>query len=141
MQCCKHCQEWSTFLKIKGLVEAGVDTQVAIAEKLGLYVEKGRRAGEPNRHYIQSRVNLSRLPLYVQQEVCKMVFDRASTPIRWSDIAHLYRAYNGEYTTHPDGNGPEMARVWERIMRRDEYDPDYRRKQVIGNKKSESVGL
>lgn len=108
--------EWNGFLAVWQLVQTGTETHETIAEKLGLYHQKGRNAGKPNRAYIQTCVSLARLPAFVQMEMRKYVFDRTSTPIRWFHILPLYKAYNAEYTEYPTGNGPRFQAAWEAIM-------------------------
>jgi len=110
-------EDWIQFLRIRQLVRAGVDTQEEIAEALGLYCEHGKRNGQPNRAIIQTRVNLARLPRFVQAEFEKLCCEgKDVTPIRWVDISKLFRAYNAEYAEYPLGNGPEFLWVWQAIF-------------------------
>lgn len=108
--------DWSVFMAIRQLVKVGFDTQEKIAEKLGLFHIKGKNKGKPNRSIVQPRVNLSRLPAFVQEEVRKYTLDAASTPLRWSMIATLYKAYSGEFAAFPEGNGPLFKEAWEKAI-------------------------
>lgn len=108
--------EWSTFCAIKQLVQAQMDTQERIAIKLGLFKTKGKEKGQPNRQYVQPRVNLARLPGFVQEEYRKLSIDKDDTPVRWPHVAKLYKAYNAEYIQHPHGDGPRFQEVWKEVM-------------------------
>jgi len=109
--------EWSTFLAIKQLVSIGIDTQEGIARKLGLVKSKGKDAGKPNRQYVQPRVNLARLPGYVQEEFAKLLtIDKSATNVRIADIATLYKVYSEEFLEYPEGNGPAFHSAWEKAM-------------------------
>lgn len=108
---------WSLFLAIKQLVQAGFDTQEAIATKLGLFKTTGKQAGQPKREFVQVRVNLARLPEWVQEEFRKLTLDKDTTPVRWSHIARLYKVFNEEYTAGgTNGQGVEFQKVWKEIM-------------------------
>ncbi len=107
---------WSLFLAIKQLDSAGFDTQDRIAVKLGLVKESGKKAGQPRREFVQVRVNLARLPQFVQEEFRKLTLDKDSTPIRWSMISGLYKVFNDEYLTHDDGKGPLFTAAWKKCM-------------------------
>lgn len=108
--------EWSLFMAVKQLVQAGIDTQERIAVKLGLFKQTGKQKGQPRREFVQVRVNLVRLPEYVQDEFRKLTLDKATTLVRWSHVASLYKAYNQEYVEHPDGKGPEFSALWQKII-------------------------
>lgn len=109
--------EWSLFMAIKQLVQAGFDTQEAIAKKLGLYKEKGKQAGQPRREFVQVRVNLARLPEFVQTEFRKLTLDKDTTLVRWNHVARLYKVFHEEYTSGGmNGKGPEFQKVWGEIM-------------------------
>lgn len=108
--------EWSVFLAIKQLVQIGMDTQERIAVKLGLFKIKGKEKGQPNRQYVQPRVNLARLPQFVQDEFRKLTLDKDTTPVRWVKVAGLYKAYNEEYVDFQDGSGPIFQKLWTEIM-------------------------
>ena len=110
--------EWSEFLAIKQLLRAYPgESQAKIAEKLGIINRKGKNAGQPNRPYVQVRVNLARLPGFVQDEFQKLcVAGKDATPVRWSDVKDLYTAFNAEFATYPEGDGPQLRTAWEKIM-------------------------
>lgn len=110
--------EWSEFLAIKQLLRAFPgESQSKIAEKLGIINKKGKNAGQPNRPYVQVRVNLARLPGFVQDEFKKLcTAGKDATPVRWSDIKDLYTAFNAEFAAHPDGDGLQLRTAWEKIM-------------------------
>lgn len=109
--------EWSLYVAIRQLVQAGFDTQERIAHKLGLFKTTGKKAGEPRREFVQVRVNLARLPEFVQAEFRKLTLDKDSTFVRWSDVARLYKVYHEEYTTGGmDGKGAGFQAVWQEIM-------------------------
>ena len=110
--------DWSEFLAIKQLLRAYPgESQSKIAEKLGLVNRKGKNAGQPNRPYVQVRVNLARLPGMVQDEFKKLCLSgKDSTPVRWSDVKDLYTAFNAEFATYPEGNGPQFRTAWEKII-------------------------
>ncbi|KKN46350.1 hypothetical protein LCGC14_0673780 [marine sediment metagenome] len=105
--------DWSIFLAIRQLVQVGIDTQERIAVKLGLFKQRGKDKGKPNRSYVQVRVNLARLPMFVQDEYQKLFVDgKGSTAVRCTDIANLYKAYNKEYTEFPNSDGPDFMGAW-----------------------------
>ena len=106
--------EWSVFLAIQQLVQMGMDTQEQIAEKLGITHSKGKNKGQPNRSFIQPRVNLSRLPQFVQDTMRQYTLDKDNTPLRWSHVATLYKAFHGEYLDHPEGDGPVFQEAWKK---------------------------
>jgi len=109
--------EWSLFVAIKQLVQAGFDTQERIAHKLGLFKTTGKKAGEPRREFVQVRVNLARLPEFVQAEFRKLTLDKDSTPVRWNHVAQLYKVYHEEYTSGGmDGQGDGFQKIWGEIM-------------------------
>ena len=112
--------DWSLFLAVKQLVRAGMgESEKRIAEKLGLFNKKGKKTGEPNRSIIQPRVNLARLPGYVQDEYCKLwdnVDGKAQTSVRVEHIKDLYKAYNAEYAVFPDGDGPALRAAFDAII-------------------------
>ena len=107
---------WSLFLAIEQLDSSGRYTQDQIAVKLGLLKESGKKAGEPRREFVQVRVNLARLPQFVQDEFRKLTLDKDTTPIRWSMISSLYKTYNEEYLVHNDGKGPLFTTAWTKCM-------------------------
>ncbi len=109
--------DWSVFLAIRQLVGVGIITQEKIAIKLGLFKMRGKGKGEPNRSYVQVRVNLARLPAFVQEEFRKLMVDgKDSTPARLSDVAKLYKVYNAEYVKYPHADGPDFTDVWADAM-------------------------
>ena len=104
--------EWSIFLAVKQLVQIGTDTQVAIADKLGLYNKKG----EPNRSWIQPRVALVRMPDFVQEELHRYYLNKSDSPLRLSHIMGLSKAFNAEYVDYPNADGPLFTERWAEIM-------------------------
>lgn len=110
--------QWSEFQAIRQLVRCFTgESQEAIAEKLGIRHAKGKNAGQPNRSYVQTRVNLARLPSFVQDEYRKLLVEgKDATLVRITDIKELYAAYNAEFSAYPDGNGPEFNKVWQGIL-------------------------
>lgn len=110
--------DWAMFLAIKYLVLAGVDTQEVIAEKLDLYVNR-RGEKHPNHMFIQTQINLSRLPIFVQAEYEKLCYiGPKSTPVRWAHVLRLYKAFNSEFSTHPEGDGPLFQTYWRDITQK-----------------------
>lgn len=108
--------EWSLFLAIKQLNSAGYDTQDRIAEKLGLVKLTGKNKGKPRREYVQTRVNLARLPVFVQDEIRKLTLNKDTTAVRWADIPGLYKVHSEEYLKYPDGDGPLFVKAWEECL-------------------------
>lgn len=108
--------EWSIYLAVKQLAQVGIDTQERIAEKLGLFYTKGKKKGQPNRSYVQPRLNLARMPDKVEDAMRQYTLDKDNTAIRWSHIAVLYKAYNTEFVEHPDGDGPLFTAEWEKAI-------------------------
>jgi len=109
--------DWSVFLAIKQLVQVGLDTQERIATKLGLFIARGKKKGQPNRPFVQPRVNLARLPLFVQAEFEKLCREgKDSTPVRWANIPQLFKVFNTEFAEYPDGDGPEFQGVWQKAL-------------------------
>ncbi len=108
--------EWSIYLAIKQLALVGIDTQERIADKLGLYYTKGKNKGQPNRSYVQPRLNLVRLPSFVEETMREYTIDKDRTPLRWSHIAGLYKAYNAEFVDYPESDGPEFKEAWEKAI-------------------------
>lgn len=107
---------WSEFMAIRQLAQVGIDSQEKIAEKLGIFYAKGKNAGQPNRSYVQPRLNLARLPGFVQEQFEAYCDDVDSSPVRWSMVAGLYKVFNGEYLEHPEGNGPLFTEAWAKAM-------------------------
>lgn len=112
--------EWGQFLAIKQLMRVFPnDSQATIASKMGIYHTKGKKAGEPNRSFVQPRVDLARLPIFVQDEFRKLWDDsdgKSKTPVRVEHIKGLAEAFRKEYAAYPDGNGPEFSALWTKIM-------------------------
>ena len=105
--------DWSIFLAVRQFVRIGVDTQEKIATKLGLYKQKGKQKGEPNRSYVQVRVNLARLPMFMQDEFEKLFTEgKDHTAVRLHHISSLSKAFNAEYLEHPEGDGPQLMEAW-----------------------------
>jgi len=118
--------EWSIFLAIKQLVRAFTsESQEKIAEKLGIFYTKGKNAGKPNRSYVQTRVDLARLPEYVQDEFQKlMVSGKDETPVRIADIKTLKTIYNEEFVAFPNADGPKFTAAWDAIVNPEPQDAD-----------------
>jgi hypothetical protein len=111
--------QWSEFQAIRQLVLIGHDSQEKIAVQLGIFNQKGKNKGQPNRSYIQPRVNLAKLPEFVRVEMAKYCNEGPDkTPVKWSDLSSLYKAYLSEITTHPNGDGPALQEAWSKIMDR-----------------------
>lgn len=108
--------EWSQFQAIRQLVLIGLDSQEGIANKLGIFHTKGKNKGQPNRSFIQPRVNLARLPQFVQDEMRVYCDNPKNTAMRWSKLATLYKLYNKEFSEHPNGNGPEFSKAWDAAL-------------------------
>lgn len=108
--------EWSTFLAIRQLVQGCEFTQEQIAEKLGIIHTKGKNKGKPNRSLVQPRVNLARLPLFVQEEMHKYCDDPTSTHLKWTKIPALYKAREKEFLDYPNGDGPLFKAAWEKAL-------------------------
>lgn len=111
--------DWGQFLAIKQLMRVFPnDSQATIAAKMGIFHVKGKKAGEPNRSFVQPRVDLARLPIFVQEQY-KLLWDdsdgKRKTPVRVENIEKLSEAYRKEYASYPDGNGPEFLAVWAKI--------------------------
>ncbi len=105
--------EFSIFLAIKQLVKQADATQERIALALGLFIQRGKNKGKPNRPYVQPRVNLVRLPGFVQDEYRKRVLDPDSTNFRMQQVPKLYSVYNDEYVEYPNGDGPLFTALWQ----------------------------
>lgn len=108
--------QWSLFMAIKQLDSTGRYTQDQIAIKLGLIKKTGKKSGDPRREFVQTRVNLGRLPQFVQNEFRKLTVDKDSTPVRWNMVSGLYKVFNEEYLTHSDGKGPAFTAAWAKCM-------------------------
>jgi hypothetical protein len=111
--------EWSEFRAIKQLVRAYPgESQSEIADKLGIISKKGKNKGKPNRSYVQPRVSLARLPVFVQNEYEKLcTAGKDATPVRWNDVKALYTVFNAEYLAgHVDGDGPEFSAAWDKLI-------------------------
>ncbi len=104
---------WSVYLAIKQLARVGIDTQERIAEKLGIFYQKGKKKGQPNRSFVQVRLNLARLPQKVEDAMRQYEIDKDNTALRWSHLAKLFQAWNSEYLEFPNGDGPLFAAEWE----------------------------
>ncbi|KKK96929.1 hypothetical protein LCGC14_2657830, partial [marine sediment metagenome] len=73
---------WSIYLAIKQLARVGIDTQERIAEKLGIFYTKGKKKGQPNRSFVQVRLNLARLPQKVEDAMRQYELDKDNTALR-----------------------------------------------------------
>lgn len=105
--------EFGEYLAIKQLVKAGYDTQAGIAEKMGWF-KKEKKTGltVPNRQKVQPRVNLAQMPQFVEDELRKYCEEPSQSNLRWASVAKLYKAYNEEFRTFPDGDGPLFQAAW-----------------------------
>lgn len=104
--------DWGLFLAVKQLLRLDM-TQAECAAHLGLF----NKDGSPNRSVIQQRANLARLPVFMQAEYEKLCKDgKDSTAVRWGDVSKLYKAFAAEYRNFPDGDGPELRKVWDGIV-------------------------
>jgi ParB-like chromosome segregation protein Spo0J len=117
--------DWSQFLAIKQLMQAWPgESEVRIAEKLGIIHVKGKNKGKPNRSHVQPRINLARLPIFVQ-EAFRLLWEEGkdATPVRVVNIKKLYAVYNEEFGKHEDaepfngeyGIGPKFRSTWAEI--------------------------
>jgi len=104
--------DWSIFLAVRQLVSVGMDTQTEIARKLGITKKGGKNDGEPNRSVVQLRINLARLPKFVQDEYQRFCDDHSASAVRWADLAPLYKFYRKEFVEYPQGDGPEFTARW-----------------------------
>lgn len=87
------------------------DSQREIAETLDLYI--GGKRDKPNRPYVQLRVYLAGMPLYVKDEyILLMTKGKKATYVRWSHIKSLYCTLDREQRQYPEGSGPEFRREW-----------------------------
>lgn len=102
------------FLSIRQFVKNGyADSQADIAKKMGLL----DTTGQPNRSLVQQRVNLARLPAYVQDEFLKLMRDKNSTNVRWAMTAKLYKLYRaGRQAGHVDG-GSAFKDEWAKCLK------------------------
>lgn len=108
--------EFGIFQAVAQLVASGVDSQALIAAKLGFFHKKGPNKGKPNRSYIQPRVNLARLPQFVQSEYKKLTEDKTSTRFRLSMAPKLYKLYTQEFAEYRDGSGPLFQAAWQECL-------------------------
>ena len=106
--------EWGEFLAVRQLMRAGYATQKDIAGMLG----KFNKNGEPNRSWVQQRVNLARLPKFVQDEMEKLCTrGKEATSLRWANVPGLFTLWNDEFKLgHKLETGPEFNARWEEIM-------------------------
>lgn len=112
--------DWGEFLAVKQLVRAGYDSQANIAAKLGKVDEKGA----PKRSWVQQRVNLARLPKYVQDEMERYCTGGAgSSHLRWQNIPGLYKVFLKEFKKGHREGGPEFKKQFDAIINPPE-DPD-----------------
>jgi len=110
--------EWSQFIAIKQLMRAySGESQAKIAERLGILHVKGKTPGQPNRSFVQVRVDLARMPAFVQEEYRKLcVIGKDVTPVRWDDVKKLVAVFRAEYASYPEGDGPQFRTAWAKIM-------------------------
>ncbi len=115
--------EHGTFLAVKQLVRAGYPSQADIAAQLDLFKQNPQtKVLEPNRSYIQGRVTLARLPEFMQEEYVKLMKGgKNATPVRWSQVPKLFKAYEPERRQGYFGEdvsklGPETAKVWKETI-------------------------
>ena len=113
--------EWGEFLATRQLMRVGYSTQKDIAGMLG----KFNKNGEPNRSFVQQRVNLARLPKFVQDEMEVLCTKgREATHLRWANIPGLFSIYNDEFKEgHKLEPGPKFMERWEEITNADDAIP------------------
>lgn len=105
--------EWGEFLSVLQLMRAGYTGQKDIAAVLG----KFNKNGDPNRSYIQQRVNLARLPKFVQEEMKLYCLNgTTATPLRWRHIPSLFSIYTEEFDVGYADGGPQFKELWESIQ-------------------------
>lgn len=118
--------DWSQFLAIRQLMQAWPgESEARIAQKLGIIHLKGKNRDKPNRSHVQPRVNLARLPIFVQQQF-RLLWEEGkdATPVRVADIKSLYAVFNEEFGKYEDsdeyrgefGIGPAFRVKWEDLM-------------------------
>lgn len=111
--------EEGLFYSVRQLVRAGYTSQNDLAAKLNLYKENPQtKKLEPNRSFIQQRVNLARLPKFIQDEFIVLMKDgKNSTKARWAQVAELFKLYMQERVKgHVDGKGPLLTAKWNSIL-------------------------
>lgn len=108
--------DWSQYQAIRQLVQVGCDTQEKIADKLGIFIQKGQKKGQPNRSYVQPRVNLARLPSFVSDAMQLRSEGDKDARIRWADIPKLYTLHTEEFAAYPNGDGPKFTELWAAII-------------------------
>lgn len=130
--------DWGEFLAVKQLVKAGYSSQNDVAAKLG----KVDESGKPKRSWVQQRVNLARLPRFVQDEMERYCTGGAeASHLRWSDIAKLFELFTKELKQgFTEGDGPELQELWTATLN-PVQDPDTgNAPKPLSGKKMEEMG-
>lgn len=109
--------DWGEFLAVRQLMRVGYSSQRDIAGMLG----KFNKNDEPNRSWVQQRVNLARMPKFVQDEMEKLCTDgTVATLLRWAHIPGLFKIYNKEFDLgHKIDVGPNFQERWDEIFNPD----------------------
>lgn len=112
--------EWETCLAVFQLVKAGHRNRMDVAEKLGQVVTRPNGTIEARGSWAQPRINLARLPRYVQElfrdwMLAKKARKADTPPLKWTDVAELYKTYSAEFSKHPEGRGPLMQELISKI--------------------------
>lgn len=112
--------DFGLFQAVKQLVAVGHDTQAAIALKLGKFKKGPDGQPVPDRSWVQTRVDLAKLPADAQAEFGKLwTAGKDSTAFRVGDIARLRKAYNADLTAGAPGaihgEGPEYRKAFAEI--------------------------
>lgn len=102
---------WEQFVAIRAMVRQGYASQEGIASKLGIYIadkETGKQV--PNRSWVQIRVNLARLPKFVQDEY-ELLAKRGEkhTAFRVPMISKLYKVLR---ENNMDEKSENFLAVW-----------------------------
>lgn len=92
--------------------------QDAVAEHLNLWLtDKATGVKKPNRSYAQQRINLAKLPAKVQNEFrILMRKGKDATPVRWGQVATLYKEYHANCVAYPDGT-IKFQELWEKATK------------------------
>jgi len=103
--------KYEQFVAVRALVKQGYVSQEGIAAKLGIYsLEKESGKQVPNRSWVQIRVNLARLPGFVQDEyeILEKKGEKG-TAFRVPHISKLYKAYR---ENNMDERSENFLAVW-----------------------------
>lgn len=103
--------KYEQFVAVRAMVKQGYVSQEGIAAKLGIYsLEKESGKQVPNRSWVQIRVNLARLPQFIQDEY-EVLEKRGEkgTAFRVPMIAKLYKSYR---ENNMDEKSDNFLAVW-----------------------------